>query len=354
MDINPNSRSAAAVSQVLVPPPGSIRIGPFMGVPGVLQQLGHDPRPVLRRVGLTLKSMGNPDHIVPFAKIGRLLSACAEVSGCPHFGLLVGQQMPFSALGVLGFTIQNAADVDTALANHFRYQGLNDRAGFVTLERDRAMAHLRYSIINEDITGADQMYDCAVAIGCNILRGLCGDKWTPVEVLLAHGRPEDRAPFFEFFRCPVRFDAVYSGLLFNRRWLEKAPPAADPVLYRHMLREARQLHYDEPADTHEMPLLLRTLLRGGLCKQEEVAALLGINRRTLGRHLRSAGTTFRYELEAMRFAQARHLLADTTLNTKQVAFTLSYADVSAFTHAFRRWSGMSPGQWRKSKHQYTV
>jgi AraC-like DNA-binding protein len=103
-----------------------------------------------------------------------------------------------------------------------------------------------------------------------------------------------------------------------------------------------------------MLLLLRTLLRGGLCKQEEVAALLGINRRTLGRHLRSAGTTFRYELEAMRFAQARHLLADATLNTKQVAFTLSYADVSAFTHAFRRWSGMSPGQWRKSKHQYTV
>jgi AraC-like DNA-binding protein len=193
------------------------------------------------------------------------------------------------------------------------------------------------------------MYDCAVAIGCNILRGLCGHKWTPVEVLLTHGRPEDRAPFDRFFRCPVRFGAVYSGLLFNRHWLEKTSPGADPVLYRQILREARELHHDEPADTAETLLLLRALLRGGLCKQEKVAALLGINRRTLGRHLRSAGTTFRYEVEVIRFAQARHLLSDPTLNTKQVAFTLSYADVSAFSHAFKRWSGMSPRQWLKSK-----
>lgn len=349
---NPNSPIAATVSQAIVPAPGSIRIGPFIGIPKLLRQLGYDPRPVLRRVGLSLKSMSNPDITVPLAKIGRLLSACAVVSDCPYFGLLVGQQVSATALGVLGFTIQNATNVDTALQNLIRYRGLNDRGAFVTLGRDGAMARLQYSIIEQDVMGADQLNDCAVAIGCNILRSLCGPKWTPIEVLLAHDGPADRAPFDEFFRCPVRFNAVYSGLLFNRRWLEKAPPGAEPLLYRHMLREARDLHHEEPAETHEMLLLLRALLRAGLFKQEEVAALLGINRRTLGRQLRSAGTTFRYEVEAMRFAQAKHLLADATLNTKQVAFTLSYVDVSAFTHAFKRWSGMSPGQWRKSKDRY--
>lgn len=323
-----------------------------MAVPKVLQQLGHDPIPVLRLVGLSRKSMSNPDTLVPFAKIGRLLSASAEVSNCPNFGLLVGQQAPASALGLLAATVQNAIDVDTALSNLIRYRGLNDRGAFITLERDGALARLQYSIINEDVIGADQMYDCAVAIGCNILRGLCGRNWNPTEVLLTHARPKDRAPFDKFFRCPVRFDAVYSGLVFNRRWLDKKPPGADPLLYRHVLGKARELHHDVPADTDELLLLLRTVLRGGLCKQEEVAALLGIHRRTLGRQLRSYGTTFRGEVEAMRFAQARHLLADATLNTKQVAFTLSYADVSAFSHAFKRWSGMSPGQWRKSNVRY--
>lgn len=352
MHNSPNSPIAAAMNQVHVPPPGYLRIGTAMGIPAVLQQLGHDPRPVLRRVGLSLKAMKNPETIVPFAKICRLLSGSVEVSQCAHFGLLVGQQVPTSAFGLLGLTIQNATDVDTALSNLIRYRGLNDRGAFITLERDGALARLQYSIIDQDVTGADQLYDCAIAIACNLLRSLCGPKWTPVEVLLSHPKPRDRAPFDTFFRCPVRFGAVHSGLVFNRRWLDKAPPGADPLLYSHVLREARRLHRDETADTDEILPLLRTVLRGGLCKQEEVAALLGINRRTLGRYLRYAGTTFRREVETMRFAQARHLLADATLNTKQVAFTLGYADVSTFCHAFKRWSGVSPVQWRRSNEAH--
>jgi AraC-like DNA-binding protein len=349
-----NNPIAVAVSQNYMPPPGHIRAGTVMAIPGVLQRFGHDPKPLLRRVGLSLKQLGNPETIVPLATIGRLLALCAEVCDCPHFGLLVGQQVPATALGVLGYTIQNANDVDTALSNLIRYRGLNDRGAFITLERDGVLARLQYSIINHNVAGADQIYDCAIAIGCNILRALCGRNWSPSEVLLAHSRPGDRTPFDTFFRCQVRFGAVYSGLVFNRRWLEKAPPGADPLMYTQMLREARQLHHNEPADTDEILILLRTLLRGGLCKQEEVAALLGINRRTLGRQLLSAGTTFRSEVEAMRFSQARHLLADATLNTKQVAFTLGYADVSAFSHAFKRWSGISPVQWRKSQEVHPI
>ena len=341
------SGKVSSASQAFIPPPGAVRIGAVMAVPSVLQQLGHDPRPVLRRVGFSLKSLSNPDTVVPMAKVGRLLSVCAEVSSCPHFGLLVGQQVTTSALGVLGLVIQNATDVETALSNLVRYRGLNDRGAFITLERDGPLARLQYAIVDNTATGADQMVDCAIAIGCNILRGLCGRNWTPTEIILSHSGPKDRTPFHEFFRCPVRFGTVHSGILFNRRWLEKSTPGADPMLYSRILREARQLHHNEPANADEILLLMHTLLRGGLYKQEEIATLLGVNRRTLGRRLLSAGTTFRSEVEAMRFAQARHLLADATLNTKQVAFTLGYADVSAFSHAFKRWCGMSPGQWRE-------
>lgn len=325
-----------------------------MAVPTVLQQLGHDPRPVLHSVGLSLKVLSNPDAHMPIAKVGKLLSVCAEVSSCPHFGLLVGQHVTTSALGVLGLMIQNATDVETALTNLVRYRGLNDRAAFITLECDEALARLQYSIIDNTAAGADQMYDCAIAIACNLMRGLCGHNWTPTEVTLAHKRPQDRTPFHEFFRCPVRFGAVHSGLLFNRRWLEKSTPGADALLYSHVLREARQLDHSEPANADEILLLMRTLLRGGMYKQEDIAELLGVNRRTLGRKLLCAGTTFRSEVDATRFAQARHLLADATLNTKQIAFTLGYADVSAFSHAFKRWCGMSPGQWRETEDGYAA
>jgi AraC-like DNA-binding protein len=165
-------------------------------------------------------------------------------------------------------------------------------------------------------------------------------------VLLARHRPAHRAPFERFFRCPVRFDSTCTGLLFEQRLLEHVPPGADPLLYRHLLREARELHQFGPPGTDEALLLLRTLLRRGVYGQEEVAALMGVNRRTLGRQLRSFGTTFRQEVETVRFSLAKQLLAAATLNATQIASALGYADASAFSHAFRRWSGMSPGQWR--------
>ena len=340
------SFSEASASAASAPPPGYIRIGPFMGVPAILRQLGHDPEPVLQRVGLTLRTMRDPDRVVPFGTMGKLLAAGAQISACPHFGLLVGQHVPPGALGVLGFTVQNSTDVGTALANLIRYRDINDRGAFITLDRDGALARLRYDLADPTMAGADQIHDCAVAIACNILRGLCGQRWTPAEVLLAHHRPANRAPFERFFRCPVRFDSTCTGLLFDRRLLKQAAPGADALLYRHLLREARELHRHEPADTSETLLLLRSLLRGGVYKQEQVATLMGCNRRTLGRQLRSAETTFRREVEVMRFSQAQQLLAEDTLNSSQIASALGYADASAFGHAFRRWSGMSPGQWR--------
>jgi AraC-like DNA-binding protein len=325
-----------------------------MAVPGVLQQLGHDPRPVLRRTGFSFKSLSNPDTVVPIAKVGRLLTKCMEETHCSHFGLLVGQQVTTSALGVLGMVIQNATNVETALCNLVRYRSLNDRGALIMLERAGTLARLRYTLLENTATGADQMIDCAIAIGCNILRGLCGDDWSPKEITLAHEQPMDSRPFHNFFRCPVRFKAMNSSIVFHRRWLEKSTTGADPQLYGRMLREARQLNHHDPANADEIMLLTRTLLRGGVYSQEEVAALLGVNRRTLGRKLLSAGTTFRMEVEAMRFTQATELLMDATLNNKQVAFTLGYADASAFCHAFKRWCGMTPGQWRESHEGFAA
>ena len=339
------SFSEASASAASAPPPGYIRIGPFMGVPAILRQLGHDPEPVLQRVGLTLETTSDPNRVAPFETMGKLLATGAEISACPHFGLLVGQHAPPGAMGVLGFTVQNSTDVGTALANLIRYRDINDRGAFITLDREETLARLQYSLADPNMAGADQIHDCAAAIACNILRGLCGQQWTPAEVLLAHHRPASRAPFERFFRCPVRFDSAHTSLLFDRRLLQQAPQGADPLLYHHLLREARELHRHEP-HTDEALLLLRALLRGGVHQQEQVAALMGCNRRTLGRQLRSAGTTFRREVEAMRFTRAKQLLAGDTLSAAQIASALGYADASAFCHAFKRWSGMSPGQWR--------
>jgi AraC-like DNA-binding protein len=329
-------------------PAGNIRLAMFMALPALLREFGQDPQTVLAAVGLTPGLIAEPDTFVPFENVDRLLQHCKDVTGCEHFGLLLGQRVKLSFLGALGFAMKSAGNVATALADLSRYRALHDQSGLINLERDGELVSLRYLVTQPAAAAPDQVYDYALAVGCSLLRDLCGPAWQPSRVMLRRKRPAESAPYEKFFRCPIIFDSDWSGLEFHSRWLSLAPAGADPLLYRHMLREIREL--DDAARDSAADLIssLRLLLSARHCNQAEAAAMLGINTRTLRRHLMSAGTTFRAELETARFARARVMLEGSGLSAVEIADSLGYADLSAFSHAFKRWSGVSPAHWRRS------
>ncbi len=120
------------------------------------------------------------------------------------------------------------------------------------------------------------------------------------------------------------------------------------MLLRHLEKEANELH------THEQKSFVggvRGLLRKSLKTQQhsitDIASQFGMHERTLSRRLLEEGTTFRNELKDIRYEVARQLLADTTIPLSQAATALGYADPTAFSRAFKQWSGNSPAEWRR-------
>lgn len=325
-----------------------------MALPAVLRELGQDPQVVFSAAGLSLEDVADPDKVVPFATVDELLRRSRDLTGCDHIGLLVGQRVSPGSLGVVGFTMSCAENVASALGNLTRYRALNDQAALITLEPSGKMASLRYTIMQPGITAPEQIYDCAVAMGCCLMRALCGAGWKPSRVMLGRERPVKLAPYETFFCAPLVFESEWSGLEFHARWLNSVPAGADPMLYRHMLREARELDAAMREAAGNLIPSLRMLLYTRQCKQKEAAALLGVNGRTLRRHLLSAGTTFRAELESARFARARTLLSGSEMSALEIAGKLGYADASAFCHAFKRWSGVSPSRWRKAARDASI
>ena len=73
-----------------------------------------------------------------------------------------------------------------------------------------------------------------------------------------------------------------------------------------------------------------------------------MHERTLNRRLRSEGTTFHRQLDAVRHEVSLQLLSNTAMRLAEIAATLGYADASAFVRAFRRWSGTTPEGWRRA------
>jgi AraC-like DNA-binding protein len=87
----------------------------------------------------------------------------------------------------------------------------------------------------------------------------------------------------------------------------------------------------------------------GHAGMDDVARRLGLHTRAMRRRLRQEGTTFESIKDEVRYAAARDLLMLGDLNIADIAATLDYGVPSSFIHAFRRWSGMSPGRYRMQR-----
>jgi len=78
----------------------------------------------------------------------------------------------------------------------------------------------------------------------------------------------------------------------------------------------------------------------------QIASEFSMQPRTLNRRLRAEGTTFRELINKARFEVARQLLKSTKMQIADIALALGYANASGFSHAFQRWSGAAPSEWR--------
>lgn len=323
------------------------RVGAFTALPRLIRQFGVDPAVVLRSAGLDAGMLAEPEQRIPFSAFMAVLGCAAEQTGCPHFGLLAGRMSGLAELGVVGQLVRHSPTVGRALDALTMYQQLNSEGGLAFLLKRGDFVDLGYGIYHTGTFGTAQIYDSAIAMGMNIMTELCGPSWRPYEVLLAHARPRDVAQYRAFFKVMPHFDAEYSALRFPVRDLTHGVLGADPERYRQAQLLARRA--GTPDMMQAVYRALRLLMLDNRHSGDDLAQMLAMHRRTLNRRLKAEGTTFQRVLDEVRFDIARDLLENTNVPLDDIAATLGYAAVTPFMRTFRRWSGTTPGQWRRSR-----
>jgi AraC-like DNA-binding protein len=326
--------------------PWSQRVGALTAAPALVRSLGVDPEPIMRAAGLPPDAFDDPSHRIPFAALARFLSDAAVRTACPHFGLLAGRIWHLADLGAPGEIVRHSPTLGRALQEFVLLQHRNSSAAMAFLLQRDGVADFGYAVYDPQARGTLQVYDTAIAVATNMIRELCGEGFSPSEVFLPHRAPADTSPYRRFFRAPVRFDAEFCALRF---------PAS---LLSHLIEGARAGHLRSAladlssrgkADlVQAVHRALRTLLLVGKSSGTDVARALAMHRRTLNRRLGAAGTTFQQVLDSVRFALAKELLEGSSIALDDVAAALGYAGIAPFMRAFRRWSGTTPGEWRKA------
>jgi AraC-like DNA-binding protein len=191
-----------------------------------------------------------------------------------------------------------------------------------------------------------------MVVGLNLLRSLLGPTWLPKEVWLMRRTPAEPEAYARVFGAPCRFNAICSQLIFPASMLNLPVTPVSGTMAPETKFEVRLklAALDELAADEWIGLVRRItldLLLGGKCSRQAVATTLSMSTRSFNRKLAQVGTSYQELADFSRFTASRAIVSETDMPLGEVAGTLGYSNPSAFCRAFKRWTGMSPKQWRQ-------
>ncbi|HEX4339193.1 MAG TPA: AraC family transcriptional regulator ligand-binding domain-containing protein [Polyangiaceae bacterium] len=292
----------------------------------------------------------DPDGRVSLSWAHELLRGAVERTRDPDLGLRAGRHAEPSDYGVIHYAIRSAPTVNDAIMAAQRYMRLLTDAIDYRLELDgeRAMVRLD-SKVPLPRASADYQASITQTLQLAPYAGLIpGLEWW-----FTHERPADTSVYEEVFApATVRFSAPAFGYCFDRAHLDFPLPQADPNLNQIVKKHAELLLAELPRTrnvTESVRDLIIKELAGGQPTAAQVAVRLRMNQRTLARRLQSEGTTFSALFDDLRRSLALRYLLRTDLRISEVVFMLGFSEVATFYRAFRRWTGQTPVEYRRSQ-----
>jgi len=185
-------------------------------------------------------------------------------------------------------------------------------------------------------------------------RDLFGPGWSLRRVCFAHAPLGPRSTYDQICQAPVQFEMPFTEVVFARELLERPMSGADARLNAILTAEAEAAlaAIAPPRGAPSFVGAVKRVLEDGLYERDvtltRLADQLGVSTRTLQRRLRAAGVTHRGLVRVVRQDLAAQSLA-TRASHGQIAHSLGYSGAGAFQRAFKRWSGMTPGQIRRRR-----
>ena len=321
------------------------RVGPLVELPGLLQEFGTDPTELIASAGFYADVLSDLENRGPFVALGRLLHACAVKTGCEHFALMLGLRTRLSHLGLPGQLVRYSPTLGAAVRTFAVYQHLNNQGMATFLLTKDGVATLGSAVLQKGTEHVEQIYDFSSAAMLALMRELYGPFWRPERVLFSHSKPADAGAYRGVFQAPCRFNSESTALVFPASVLDHRLATADAEQLR--ILEAQASARDDLDLVFRLRRALRVLLLDQSVSGDQVARLLLMHRRTLNRRLKAEGTTFQKLLDEIRFEAACQLLDVAHIPITEIAASLGYAETSAFSRAFRRWSGATPVERRR-------
>jgi AraC-like DNA-binding protein len=270
-------------------------------------------------------------------------------TGDVDLGLKAGRRTHLGENGPLEFAMHTAATVREGIAIASRHAHLFSDALEPKLEIDGNRALIR---LDNKLQWPRVCADFTLSIWYHLHASVQLADAPEIEVWFAHERPADVSEYERVFgRSKLRFGAPCYGFAFDAEFADIPLTSADASLHSVHCEHLESLRLGPRDDRGFAPRvreLVASELRRGRPTASKVARQLQISRRTLVRKLGQEGTSFKAQLDGLRCQLALGFVASQQLPLAKISALLGFTSVSVFHRAFRRWTGQTPIQYRKS------
>ena len=305
------------------------------------------PAPELRSI---LDSRG-PADIVALPLWRELLArAVALRPELPAPGLAIGALVQPRHVGVLGYLTLTCQTLGEVMLAYQRYESLFYGRDLVEVEAGADRMTMRWPAAVAVGELADSV---SVAAMITFIRRLLERRLVPLRVSFVFAAPDAgvRRAYREFLGCPVAFGAGHTSVSFPLSFLGLSLPRSDAASRALLDHQARALLRALPDSDDFDRALQRTLvglLPEGRVSLRRVAERLHVSPRTLQRRLAGRALSWQMLLDRTREQLADQCLADRSLTLGEIALLLGYSEHSAFSRAYRQWTGRTPERARRS------
>lgn len=300
-----------------------------------------------RKNSLPLAPLDDPDSLVPEKPFWRLVNQVAISEGIPDFGMQVARAMPWYQIETLHTLLAAAPDLGTMLRSFCELaRGQSSASNFV-LTCKNGVCHFESTAI--PLIGNDmQMEFYRVTSMIELVQVHTGPNWHPQAVSLLM-KPHSIAGTIDILAgCKLQFEQPRTAIHFAECLLESFASLENaPLLSKRKLAAET----GKPEEKTDLIPALKEILGNYISEPnlsiELVADLAGLTPRSLQRALKAQGSSYRGLLNKARRNYAQQLLHDTDVRALEIASQLGYREAGHFTRAFKRWTGVTPSEFRR-------
>lgn len=304
----------------------------------------------LEKIGFDLIRVHDPNAYLTENEFNRVVVEAYKLSQCPELGLIFGQNLSIVNHGFLGYAAMSSPTFGAAIQTVLHY--LNTRTSLLSLELqpgNEESVSVKLLLHTKEIVISRFMSEVALTHLIKMRNFLINCVSPPLKIELNYDEPPYAKYYQTIFQTEVVFNTENTRIWFKAEELDYPINFADDVSYQLAKTQLQEIEKsmslkEDLGSKIKSILINKNLNHVGM---EEIASELCMTSRTLRRHLQRLDVTYQELFDEVREQKAKTFLLNNTISMTEISFLLGFQDTSNFSKAFKRWTGITPTEYRE-------